>query len=338
MAEDEDDYLSDKFLAETAASTQPKSYHDKRKEALRRSQLKNEQNRQKSRRQRELESREAGLSKSLFERAGEESASGSNKALAMMMKMGFKPGQALGADNTQKAEPDGPAADQGEPHSREGSVEAGPRRLVQPLAVNEWAGKRGIGLGKRAASPSDLDRLAKVAKAEEQDSRESFRDRARREFEQRRAEGRLVPAQRTCANLDEQAGKTFNVYWLNPTNTDTFPDGLLDALEIVPPAANSTPAQQLRAQMRADALTSLEPDLDDPDATGGSANTEVIQFTPETVEEAVQFLRLAPQERLSQVVEYLRSNYSYCFWCGAQYEDAGDMTEHCPGPDEDMHD
>lgn len=99
-ADEDDDYLSDKFLV-TAASTTTKasSYSEIRKEAHRKAQLKNVLNRQKGRHQREIEAREEGLSKSLFERAKEEAASGSgstNKALSIMMKMGFKPGQSLG--------------------------------------------------------------------------------------------------------------------------------------------------------------------------------------------------------------------------------------------------
>jgi hypothetical protein len=94
---DDDDYLSDKFLLNTAEPQKPKTYSEKRKEALFKSRLKSDQNRIKSRRQLEIESREDGLSKSLFERAEDDKASGSeNKALSMMMKMGFKPGQALG--------------------------------------------------------------------------------------------------------------------------------------------------------------------------------------------------------------------------------------------------
>ena len=91
MADDEDDYLSDKFLLESAPSlSKPKTYAERRKEAQRLAAIKNEQNRKKSRRQLEQEAREEGLSKSLFERAKDEEAAGQqNKALAMMMKMGF---------------------------------------------------------------------------------------------------------------------------------------------------------------------------------------------------------------------------------------------------------
>ena len=102
-----------------------------------------------------------------------------------------------------------------------------------PLALNEWegvspsstssrslfwdatdtnrtvvlAGKKGIGLGKRprAASPSASERLAKMARMAEDRTHTSFRDRARQEYEERRASGRLHPAQRTCATLDEKA-------------------------------------------------------------------------------------------------------------------------------------
>ena len=54
--------------------------------------------------ERERAAREEGLARGLFDRAREEAAEGGgqqNKALAMMMKMGFKPGQALGADEGQ---------------------------------------------------------------------------------------------------------------------------------------------------------------------------------------------------------------------------------------------
>lgn len=98
--DDDDDYLSEKFLVNASATpSQPLSYSQLRKEAQKKAQLRNEENRHKSRRQLELEAREEGLSKSLFERAKEEEASGSgtsNKALSIMMKMGFKPGQSLG--------------------------------------------------------------------------------------------------------------------------------------------------------------------------------------------------------------------------------------------------
>jgi hypothetical protein len=255
MADDgDDDYLSDKFLT-TAESQKPKTYSEKRKEALRQSLLKDERNRSKSIKHLELESRAEGLSKSLFERAEDDKTSGrgtENKALSMMMKMGFKPGQVLGVSANIDVD-EGAVPITTTPPRRNSSPsletlvtqsQTHEGRLVNPLPLNIWSGtsslpqsvplhflslslipslsflvsallisvrhylgKKGIGLGKRAPSPTELERQAKVARATEEANKESFRDRSRREFEQRRAETRLGPAQQTCATLDERAGK-----------------------------------------------------------------------------------------------------------------------------------
>lgn len=188
-SDDEDDYLSDKFLLQATAAApstsraKPTTYSDKRREALRKAQLKNEQNRTKSRRERELEAREEGLSKSLFERAEEEQASGSNKALAMMMKMGFKPGQTLGnvedreeevkvnvekeeepsltpvtafASASRRSVSSTPTGDGRESESVEppdGKVREHTKHLAEPLPLNEWAGASSSRLIQNVGSP-----------------------------------------------------------------------------------------------------------------------------------------------------------------------------------------
>ena len=147
MADDgDDDYLSDKFLT-IAELQKPKTYSEKRKEALRESLLRNEQNRTKSRRQLELESREEGLSKSLFDPAEDDEASGhgpENKALSMMMKMGFKPGQALGArTDVEGAATVRDTTPQHNDNPFQETSDVQPkheRRLVNPLPLNEWSG------------------------------------------------------------------------------------------------------------------------------------------------------------------------------------------------------
>jgi len=76
-------------------------------------------------------------------------------------------------------------------------------------------GKKGIGLGKRprAPSPTSAERVAKMAKMAEVTGQETYRDRARQEYEERRADGRLIPAQRTCETLDEKSGTTARLFW-----------------------------------------------------------------------------------------------------------------------------
>ncbi|KAF7965993.1 hypothetical protein HWV62_40519 [Athelia sp. TMB] len=380
MSDEEDDYLSDKFLlASAAAPTRPKTYAERRKEAQKLAQIKNEENRHKSRRQIELESREEGLSKSLFERAKEEEEMGissGNKALSMMMKMGFKPGQALGKLDEPKTTVSGAGlgasssastpdpADSATKEDVETKEEAPKlKHKIEPIPINEWmgmfyllrfapghgynamdTGTQGIGVRKRprAPSPTSAERVAKMAKMAEVTSQETYRDRTRQEYEERRAEGRLGPVQRTCTSLDEKAGKTFNVLWLNPLDPGSFPQGLMEALteRAVPVAAErglsrTTLQARMRQQMQADALRPLNTALDE-DPPSELLSKEI--FTPETVDEAAQFLRLNARNRLQLVVTYLRDKYAYCFWCGTQYEDLEEMDVECPGPEEDAHD
>jgi len=170
MSAEDDDYLSDKFLVDLSAnSSAPRTYAQIRKEAQKSSRLKNDQNRTKNRRQLELESREAGLSKSLFERAKEEEASGlnsGNKALSIMMKMGFKPGQSLGRAGDQEDDnetektasaPAGPTVSitKGKENSpteddTQNGRSASPRpkghttHKTEPLPLQEWAGPNSV--------------------------------------------------------------------------------------------------------------------------------------------------------------------------------------------------
>ncbi|KAG1780180.1 hypothetical protein EV702DRAFT_1177961 [Suillus placidus] len=311
----------------------------------------------------EQESREEGLSKSLFQRAQEEEmAVGGSKALGIMMKMGFKVGQSLGKieDSPPKTTVPlpGPSLsedeyEQGISRAQSQSADLGedlkgkPRHKVEPLPLDEWRGKKGIGLGKRARSPSAADRLAKMAKMAEAASQESFRDRARREYEERRAEGRLSPARQTCLTLDEKAGITINVLCLDPNNPDSIPKGLMDALSthtlhVISPlysaSGDASHAVRLRAQMAADALLPVTSLDENEDADDSETPTAVEQFPQEVIEEAVYFLRLGPRDRLKLLLDYLRGKYSYCFWCGTQYEDTIDLEQNCPGPEEDDHD
>lgn len=359
MSSDEDDYLSNKFLPdENASSSKPTTYSQLRKAAQKKAQSKNEQNRIKSRRQRETESREEGLSKSLFERAMEEEEAGmnsGNKALSIMMKMGFKPGQALG--NNDHLVNDVPNSSLRSPPKNDAEKEIDrftvggtlpvtnihTKHKTEPLPLNEWAGRKGIGLGKRTRSPGAAERLAKMAKLAEDMDHRDFRERARDDYNNRRAEGRLAPAQLTCATLDEQMGKSFNVLWLNPNNPDTFPQGLMDSLSshntgnlvVIANDAGESVQSRLRKQMQAD---SLHPIDDEEPTANKKLSMPEDQYNLEVLEEVTQFLRLQAQDRLRLVLSYLRDKHTYCFWCGVKYESEEEMQSQCPGPAEDDHD
>jgi hypothetical protein len=139
MSDDDDDYLSDKFLLpEAIHAAQPKTYSDIRKEALNKSTSRNEQNRTKSRKQLEQESRTEGLSKNLFAKAKEEEAAGlssGNKALSMMMKMGFTPGESLGRANSQES-----SSTVNEGSGNPSSESSSTKHKIEPIPLNEWDG------------------------------------------------------------------------------------------------------------------------------------------------------------------------------------------------------
>lgn len=140
MSDDDDDYLSAKFLVDTTPAPAAKTYSQIRKEAHQRSELKHEQSRRRSRKEIERESREAGLSKSLFERAKEEEDAGlgsGNKALAMMMKMGFKPGQSLGKQGKDD-EDRLPGSSSGPPRIGLSASADEQRRSISPVSVTGY--------------------------------------------------------------------------------------------------------------------------------------------------------------------------------------------------------
>lgn len=76
------------------------------------------------------------------------------------------------------------------------------------MTINFFPGRQGLGKRKRAVSPTVAGKLAKVVQQAEEQARGSYRERARQEYEERRAEGRLVTVTRTCMTLDEKAEKS----------------------------------------------------------------------------------------------------------------------------------
>ncbi len=99
----------------------------------------------------------------------------------------------------------------------------------------------------------------------------------------------------------------FNVLWLNSSNHETFPPGLIDALAIhagstIVVESNSTDTIQsrLRKRMQAEALQPISNNVEDDaeplssklDADLPSVIPPVDWFSNEFLEEAVQFLRL----------------------------------------------
>ena len=79
-------------------------------------------------------------------------------------------------------------------------------------------------------------------------------------------------------------------------------------------------------------------DPDDQQALGGRREMSSIleQELEEEDPELDEFNALEPGERLTRLVQYLRENHYYCFWCKYRYETA--EMEECPGVTEEDHD
>ncbi|XP_035216880.1 G patch domain-containing protein 11-like [Stegodyphus dumicola] len=58
----------------------------------------------------------------------------------------------------------------------------------------------------------------------------------------------------------------------------------------------------------------------------------------EDFEEEEEEQELDPEEQLYFILDYLRSKYLYCLWCGIKYDSSEDMDKHCPGTEKCDHD
>jgi hypothetical protein len=82
-----------------------------------------------------------------------------------------------------------------------------------------------------------------------------------------------------------------------------------------------------------------EMDADDRMALGRTAYTAAAAADDELDEEDPEldaFNAVPPDERLHRVVQHLRDEYRYCFWCKCAYPD--EEMDGCPGLTEEDHD
>jgi len=78
-------------------------------------------------------------------------------------------------------------------------------------------------------------------------------------------------------------------------------------------------------------------DEDDKRAMGKSKTIyEVAEDLDEEDPGLDEFNALEPEEKLSRLVEHLRKEHHYCFWCKFTYPD--ESMDGCPGLTEEDHD
>jgi len=152
--------MSDKFLVDTPATTAPKTYSARRQAETLKSLRKGQENNKLSHKQQEEKNRREGLSKSLFEAEPSKNGEGSNAAMALMQKMGWKVGEGLGRKRSaspppakRQKRPDGDDEDEEDDAPRGGLGSRG-RARVEPIRLSLWAGRKG--LSARSPSPPPL--------------------------------------------------------------------------------------------------------------------------------------------------------------------------------------
>ncbi|KAF3762414.1 hypothetical protein M406DRAFT_220993, partial [Cryphonectria parasitica EP155] len=345
--EEEDDYLTMALPTET--QTLPETSLQRRqrlaKEGLRRGRVPSKAELAAQERER----REEGLSRSLIAKK--------SKGLAMMAKMGFRPGTGLGAGGTVAR--------------------------VEPLRIEVREDRGGIGLeGERRRKLEEAGAAAAAAvKRPRLDDGGDYRVRMAKERDAARKEKLVLAAQKIAERMDEdEEGDEEAAGPDKEKRSDKDDDERQEGEQkkkkgSTKPSSSSKPLQSIPVlyrglvrnreqaerdrRMRHDLETSMGTlssklptydddtlDSDDKLALGKDITTTTTTTTTTTYmpaddldEEDAEldgFEALDVDERLGRLVGYLRERYLYCFWCKFRYPDEG--MEGCPGLEEEDHD
>ncbi|EOR04945.1 Coiled-coil domain-containing protein 75 [Wallemia ichthyophaga EXF-994] len=329
--------MDDAFLTQAAelekkdGKGKDQTYGEMRLQALKQSEDKNMAGRIVSKKQRERETIEEGLERNIIKEAGEEGDS-SNKALNMMIKMGFKPGQSLGKREHDVVDEVGNESENGPEHAGE-HTHPQKKAHVEPVKPYFLDGRSGIGV-QRVVSSKQISEAAAASSAL-MENQQDFRVRKTFEANARKSEGVLRQLRTTIKNADEDLEIKFNVFWINPYDVDTYPPFILseDVQPVQHTYNNESLAKQLKEQMQHDKLRNEDIDEDVND----NSVENISDVDPEVVQQCKDFIKLDPIVRLRFTQEYAREVHSYCFWCGCKYQSKQDMNENCPGFDEDDH-
>lgn len=268
----------------------------------------------------EQEEREKALSRSLLE----EARAKKSKGFAMMAKMGFK-GGALGSKENADAR-------------------------LEPIRPEMKEDRGGIGI--------DSERKRKLNEASSQQEKKlkidetEFRDRVRREREQARLERQFYAGMKVCERMDdEKQAIAASAVDGNAKETETKKRRISTRpLKSIPVVwrglLRSREEAERDRRMRHDLeqsstrLPTYVDDLEDEDDRKAMGKVNMTYAPVEDLEEEdpelEEFKEVEVEERLRRLVEYLRKEHNYCFWCKCSYPD--ETMDGCPGLTEEDHD
>ena len=67
-------------------------------------------------------------------------------------------------------------------------------------------------------------------------------------------------------------------------------------------------------------------------------NADYEEDNPVPIEVDREPTEFEPEEMLTMLTGYLRSEHLYCLWCGITFSDGEDLTSNCPGSTREDHD
>jgi hypothetical protein len=239
--------------------------------------------------------------------------------------------------------------------------------VVQPIAIQKRSNMDVSGLGIL-----EKKERTQVAIKALKDGKKTMTETLAQDFVQSRIQNRnrtkmlqdLRRAQRIMYELDESAG--ISVHRLTASVHQRYVDSACAAeVSAVTATAqqNQNQKQDHQAQKGEDLYsfshalcdkmydkysgmdktdTALEDeDLEEADVSSGDDAVPVVRARDRrglSADRADATEELGEEEpTLEECLAYLRSTYSYCYYCGARYNDAQDLQESCPGLTEDDH-
>jgi len=321
--DEEDDYMN-MVIAEPTKAKEKETYTQRRLRKERESEARGRVKSKAERAADEAAAREAALSKSLLTNP----AASSNKGLAMMAKMGFKPGVALGSKDN-----------------------VGVR--TEPIRISMKEDRGGIGLDseKKRKFREEVEKEGKRLKAEEGD----YRERVRREMEEARHEGQFQAAMRVAERMNGEreeeealkAGQESEQSVADSAKKRKVSTKPLKQINVLwRGLVRKREERERDRRMRYDLQQSLSrlptyEDLDEDKEDKRALGKDMVQYAlvedlEEEDPELDEFNALEPGERLHKLVLHLREDFNYCFWCKFTYPDK--EMEGCPGLTEEDHD
>lgn len=236
----------------------------------------------------------------------------SNKGAQMMAKMGFK-GGALGKTDGAR---------------------------TRPIEVVVKDDRGGIGMEsdkkrKFREAAEELEGKEKKVKL----TAEEYRERNRREAEDRRLEGQMFAAMRVLEGFDTD-GENRNELEGEGKKADTKHVPLRSVNLLWRPLLKQRLEKERERRMRYDLEQSLSRSrqYDDPEEEKDdylAFGTEVVEDLEEEDTELEEYEALSFGERLEKLLSHLRDKHHYCFWCKFRYPDQ--TMDGCPGMSEDEH-